>query len=220
MHTHARIRARTQWRRNTSFLLISPLTLPVSERDITRRGTGETIRTPLNHRNLSLICLLPPPRAKNNPELSCATTFFSHSFTMARSLFCSLFSNVFAVHWLRVHSLGQCPEPDLPATTHQWFRLCTQVRSLESHKSVVRSGRLQKGRKFLCSKTFSCISLISLAIIITFFPFQPVFFPKIAYRYGTHAYYMISMVEKWIMVGTIDWHIYFYFENLSLPNPV
>lgn len=29
-----------------------------------------------------------------------------------------------------------------------------------------------------------------------YFSFQSVFFPKIAFRYGTHTYYMISMVEK------------------------
>lgn len=33
-------------------------------------------------------------------------------------------------------------------------------------------------------------------------------------------YYMILKIEKWIMVGAINWHIYFYFENLSVPIPV
>lgn len=55
--------------------LLSP---PVSEQDITRQGTGEMIRTPLNRQNLSLICLLPLSRVKNRPKLSSVNhNFFS-----------------------------------------------------------------------------------------------------------------------------------------------
>jgi len=87
------------------------LTLPVSVQDITRRGAGDTIRTPLNHRNLSLICLVPPHCGKNRPKLSSGKRiFFPDSFSPALVPFLTHFVQLSIIRWLLQFS------PSLQAT--------------------------------------------------------------------------------------------------------
>lgn len=86
--------------RNISFCLISP---PDTTCQRARHHTARhrrTIRTPLNRRNLSLICLLPPPRVKNRPKLSSDNqNFFSLSLSLSPSF--THFLQLSVIRWLQ-----------------------------------------------------------------------------------------------------------------------